>query len=94
MLWLAPEPAEPFRALTEAVVEAFPGFPPYGGAFAEVVPHLTVGDTGTPEDLRAAEREVSAGLPVETHVDRAHLLAGTDRPDAWHVLAELPLTGR
>jgi hypothetical protein len=43
VLWLAPEPAEPFRLLTDAVWSAFPGHPPYGGAHPDVVPHLTVG---------------------------------------------------
>ena len=34
-------------SLTEAVTAAFPEYLPYGGAFAEVVPHLTVGMTTT-----------------------------------------------
>jgi 2'-5' RNA ligase superfamily len=38
-VWLAPEPAGPFRALTAAVHAAFPQCPPFGGAFAEVIPH-------------------------------------------------------
>jgi 2'-5' RNA ligase superfamily len=40
-LWLAPEPAAPFNQLTELLSGAFPAYPPYGGQFAEVVPHLT-----------------------------------------------------
>jgi hypothetical protein len=43
-VWLAPEPAGPFRALTAAVYAAFPQHPPFGGAFQDVIPHLTVGD--------------------------------------------------
>lgn len=35
VLWLAPEPGEPFRTLTRAVAAAFPGYPPYGGAYAD-----------------------------------------------------------
>src|SRR6478752_773273 len=31
VLWLAPEPDEPFRALVQAVVGAFPAHQPYGG---------------------------------------------------------------
>src|SRR5438477_7549736 len=41
-LWLAPEPAEPFVALTGAMVARFPGWQPYGGVFKSVIPHLTV----------------------------------------------------
>jgi len=42
--------------------------PPFGGAFAEVIPHLTIGDRpdGGPGVLRAAEAEVLAALPVRT----------------------------
>lgn len=93
VLWLAPEPQEPFRALTEAVFAEFPQCPPYEGAFADVVPHLTVGHAphGTPPDLRAAEEAVAPRLPVTTRVERAFLLAGSDQPDSWQVLHELPL---
>jgi 2'-5' RNA ligase superfamily len=44
VLWLAPRPDAPFLALTRAVCAAFPGYRPYGGAHADPVPHLTVGD--------------------------------------------------
>ncbi|MGH9088891.1 MAG: 2'-5' RNA ligase family protein [Acidimicrobiales bacterium] len=46
VLFLAPEPAEPFRRLTFAVAERFPQYRPYEGAFADVVPHVTVGEGG------------------------------------------------
>jgi 2'-5' RNA ligase len=42
LLYLNPEPREPFIEITEALAEAFPEFPPYGGEFDEVVPHVTV----------------------------------------------------
>ena len=41
-LYLVPEPDEPFISLTEAIVREFPEYPPYGGKFTEIVPHLTV----------------------------------------------------
>lgn len=88
-----PEPEALFRELTHAVVARFPDFPPYGGAFDDVVPHLTVGESrsGTFEDLRAAEVEVSRMLPITTRIDHALLIAGTDRPGSWHTVARLPL---
>jgi 2'-5' RNA ligase len=93
VVWLAPEPASPFRALTAAVHAAFPQRPPFGGAFAEVIPHLTVGDR--PEGglgvLRAAEAEVLAALPVRTHVGRAWLMTGTQAPGSWQLRATFPL---
>jgi 2'-5' RNA ligase len=53
--WLAPEPAAPFVALTRAVVHAFPGWLPYGGAFDVLVPHLTAaeGDAAAAEAVAA-----------------------------------------
>ena len=44
VLWLDPEPADAFRALTATVVRAFPQWLPYRGEFSDVVPHLTVGE--------------------------------------------------
>ena len=41
-LYLIPESDEPFISLTEAIVREFPEYPPYGGKFTEIVPHLTV----------------------------------------------------
>lgn len=54
-LYLAPTPPDPFVELTLAVYQRFPGTPPYGGVFNEIVPHLTL--AGVPEGL-PFEREV------------------------------------
>ena len=42
ILHLLPDPDASFRELTRRLVAAFPQCPPYGGAFAEPLPHLTV----------------------------------------------------
>lgn len=93
VLWLAPEPAGPFRALTSVVHAAFPLYPPFGGVHADVVPHLTIGDrpAGGPGALRAAEAEVLAELPVRAHVSCAWLMTGSHAPGSWQPIAELPL---
>ena len=52
VLWLAPEPDQPFRALTAAVWARFPDYPPYGGGHADVIPHLTVGHDAPAAVLR------------------------------------------
>ncbi|MDP1876300.1 MAG: 2'-5' RNA ligase family protein [Actinomycetota bacterium] len=68
VLWLRPEPDNPFRALTRALWTAFPEFPPYGGAFPDPQPHLTVGLANSPPAQAALHRELSdaftGGLPV------------------------------
>jgi 2'-5' RNA ligase len=61
-LYLAPEPPQPFVELTEALARRFPEFPPYGGEFDTIIPHLTVAH-GSQEELRAAELELRATWP-------------------------------
>jgi hypothetical protein len=93
VLWLEPEPGQPFRSLTAAVWAAFPEQPPYGGAHQDPVPHLTVAESrmaGLPA-AQAAERTVQAGLPLRTPVDRLLLIAGAEAPRSWRVLHELAL---
>jgi len=61
-LHLAPSPAEPFKALTYAITERFPNYPPYGGAFSEVIPHLTVAG-----EIEAAQLDVIAHEFMQQH---------------------------
>ena len=95
VLWLAPDPATPFRAMTEGVVRAFPAQLPYGGAFGnEVVPHLTVAETrlaSSVDEVAAVEEQVLPLLPFDAPVTEALLIAGTALPDSWCVVAHLPL---
>jgi len=93
VLWLAPEPDDPFRELTRRLAAAFPAYPPFGGVYAEVIPHLTVGfsEPDGPGSLRAAEAGVIRALPVSTRVSRAWLMTGSSAPGSWHPVAELPL---
>lgn len=74
VLYLVPEPAGPFEALTRAVTEAFPAFPPYEGAFATVVPHCTVGEDAPLRRLRRAARVVERQLPLEADVASVTLM--------------------
>ena len=41
-LYLAPDPADSFAALTDGIHQAFPDYPPFEGKFDTVVPHVTV----------------------------------------------------
>jgi 2'-5' RNA ligase len=58
VFFLAPDPAEPFVALTRALQRRFPDHPPYGGAFDTIVPHLTVVHAGEAEQ-QAAESDLA-----------------------------------
>lgn len=90
VVWLAPEPDEPFRALTAAVWRRFPEAPPYGGEFADPIPHLTIGHVDPPA-LRRAAAAVAPELPVVARVEAVTLLVGTDAPGSWHPAATFPL---
>ncbi|MDF6043866.1 2'-5' RNA ligase family protein [Streptomyces sp. JH14] len=74
VLYLAPEADDQFRALTVAVADRWPEAPPYGGQFAEVIPHLTVAHGQEPSVLDAVEAGLSSRLPIATHVSSVQLL--------------------
>lgn len=80
-LYLAPTPDEPFRKLTMAIWQRFPECPPYGGAWLDIVPHLSVGQFADADALRRAAHERAetwkAALPIRGHANEAVLLANT-----------------
>jgi hypothetical protein len=45
VVWLHPEPSQPFELLTAAVWRRWPDYPPYEGTHQTVIPHLTVSET-------------------------------------------------
>jgi 2'-5' RNA ligase len=79
-LWLAPEPAEPLIALTRAIAAAFPDYPPYGGQFETVIPHVTIA-MGEGLDLGALEPAVRRRLspPVVQPVASVSLFTTVQR---------------
>jgi hypothetical protein len=83
VLYLEPEPAGPFRAMTEALVRAFPEHPPYGGAQGQIIPHLTVATRLERERLAAIEAEVAGMLPITARPNEAWLMAYAHR--AWRL---------
>jgi hypothetical protein len=86
--------AEVVSSLTEAVTAAFPAYLPYGGAFAEVVPHLTVGDDRDVSVLRAAEDAVRARLPFTQPVTEVELWSGPPPVSGrgrWRLVRAYPL---
>jgi hypothetical protein len=97
VLYLAPDPPEPFVALTDAVHREWPQHPPYGGAFDEVVPHLTVGDwaasrveRGREAAMATVERDIVQGVPIDAVAREVWLMVG---PDPWTVRTTFRLGG-
>lgn len=93
VVWLDPEPDQPFRDLTNAVTEAFPNRAAYGGAHSKVVPHLTLGQrrSGSLGALKEAEHEVKARLPLQAQIDIVLWIAGSRAPESWSVLHSFAL---
>ena len=89
VVYLAPEPSAPFTRLTAAVVARYPGFPPYGGAFDEVIPHLTIAESADgPLDTIAAGAR--AALPFDHRVAALEvIIEGGD--GRWHSRWRVPL---
>jgi 2'-5' RNA ligase len=89
VVYLVPEPAAPFVRLTDAFVARYPDLPPYGGAFDEVIPHLTLAESGEAplDDVAAAAQRV---LPFRHRIASLEVLVeGGESP--WRTQWRLPL---
>jgi 2'-5' RNA ligase len=80
--YLAPAPASPFSALTRAVAARWPGYPPYEGVHAEVIPHLTVG---------MARLELEPPLPISCQAREVLLIEEEVPGGHWRLRRRLPL---
>ncbi|NQV07699.1 2'-5' RNA ligase family protein [bacterium] len=88
VVWVAPDPAAPFRALTRSVSQRWPEHPPYRGEFDEPIPHLTVGH-GDEGDLDRLAGAVGPGLPIQSRVDVIELLVFDG--EWWRLRRRFPL---
>jgi 2'-5' RNA ligase len=93
VLYLVPEPDAPFREITRAIWDRYPQTPPYGGKFAETVPHLTVAQTDGRQQLDPiAEAFASACAdkpPVQSTANEVALM--DNRSGRWQVRSKLAL---
>jgi len=90
VLWLGPDPADRFRELTQLIWRTFPGYPPYGGEFDDVIPHLTVADRADQAAMRSVEKDLEARLPIRARADEVTLMA-EDQFEVWRRLAAFGL---
>jgi hypothetical protein len=88
VLWLAPEPVEPFTRLVGLLADRF-GTPPYDDEFDEVIPHLTVGHATDGVELAAVADELSAKLPIRCRAEEVWVMVGDGR--IWSVRQKIPL---
>jgi 2'-5' RNA ligase len=88
VLYLAPEPADPFRHLAQELRALYPDRLAYSGAHDEVVPHCTVADGQDAAVLDEAEAAVGPHLPIEAAAIEAWLVELV--AEGWSVRARLP----
>lgn len=92
VLYLVPEPATPLIRLTEAIAARWPEAPPYGGRFAEIVPHLTIAQGQDEEVLEEIEADLAGRLPFTSRISSVELMVhdGTN----WQARASFALGDR
>jgi hypothetical protein len=73
VLYLAPTPDQPFRALTGEMARRWPEAPPYEGQFTEVIPHLTVAHGQAPQVFEEVEAELAGRLPATATISSVSL---------------------
>ena len=75
--YLAPEPAQPFIDLARGLAQCFPDYPPNGGQFDTITPHLTVAKRNK-AGVEIAEQELvgimQAHGPIRSRCDSVALL--------------------
>lgn len=91
VVWLAPEPSEPFNELTRALFAAFPAYPPYGGMHDETIAHVSLAAIDR-RHQDAVEAEARRWLPFRRRIDGATLIVeGAD--GRWRTRRRFPLGG-
>ncbi len=88
VLWLAPEPAEPFVKLTGMLGGTF-GTSHYDDEFDEVVPHLTVGHASDGVELAGVAAALKPALPIRCRAREVWVMVGDGQ--VWKMRDRLAL---
>jgi hypothetical protein len=92
LVWIEPDRPHGFVALTSAVVARWPNHQPYGGAFDEVIPHLTVVESEVaPFDIVAAVAQ--RAVPFSGRAERLELWC-QDAAGRWRPRWRMPFAVR
>lgn len=83
LVWLHPEPSEPFGELTALVTGVWPDYPPYEGTIDVVIPHVTVSED--PLD------DLDVELPIASRASHVTLIEEAEPGGRWTTRLLLPL---
>ncbi len=75
---LVPEPTDPFIALTRLLWAEWPECPPFGGAYDDLAPRLTVALDPAAADRAAIEAAIAPRLPLSTRAAEVLLVEEDD----------------
>lgn len=90
ILYLAPEPSQPFVQLTNALWRTFPDYPPYDGIHDDVVPHVTVAESDDEDLLARITETLQAQLPLGCRAEAATIVE-RDGDLRWRRRVAFPL---
>ena len=91
VLYLAPDPPDPFVELTNRLTTTF-GVLPFEGRFPTVVPHLTIEQHGDIDTLQRVAAAITSRLPVAARAEEAWLMLGHIET-GWTVHRRFPFAG-
>jgi 2'-5' RNA ligase len=77
--YLHPEPSAGFVRLSEMIARQWPQYPPYGGVYPTLIPHLTVADRASADVIAAVNNAVAPHLPIECCATEAWLMCSDER---------------
>ncbi|MDA8398612.1 MAG: 2'-5' RNA ligase family protein [Actinomycetota bacterium] len=87
--YLVPEPADEFTKMTAAIASELPAWPPYSGAYSEIIPHLTIAQHHRVP--RAERRGLESVLPIRCSAVALDVLCEDE--GGWRVFASVDLGG-
>lgn len=87
-VWLEPDDHGPALRLIEALTAVFPEHPPFGGAFAQIIPHLTIAQAA-PGVLARIRAEAPGVLPLRARAEAVSLYGRSE--EGWIPLERFAL---
>ena len=90
VVYLAPDPEQPFRDMTAAVYARWPQCPPYAGKYPDATPHASVVYDRTEAEYEEVVRELATRLPLRARAAAVDLLIFDG--SRWNVRERFPLS--
>ena len=90
VVYLSPEPQSAFCSLIDATAKQYPSYPPYGGQFDEVIPHMTVGPLWSVQMEDRLIQAATEAVPIHSVAREVRLIYNA--PKRFETIAVFPLS--